>query len=627
MSGVFGVVARDRKPELRGLAEGMAAGLTHAPWFVKDTLVDQQEGLALGRIGIGVFNRQVQPVWDQGKTLAVFMAGELYGRRGPAQERMDCTDEEYVLRQYAEWGDEFVSRLNGTFVVAIWDSRQQRLVIANDRCGLYPLYYAEFEGTFAFAPEVKAILKDARFARRIDLTAVAEYVRFQHLLGDKTFVEGIRFLPHASILSYDLKARRLSLRRYWSFSDLPALPSTTTIADAAEEAGRLLHQAVQRRMEGAGTVGVYLSGGLDSRAILGMIGRERMPVPTVSFGLRSSRDVAYAARIAKTMGSDHHWLEFTDGAWVLDHVDQHLSLTEGFHSWIHSHGISILDQVRDWMQVNLTGFHGMELNWEDRPLVHAPDDLAFDSRLFQLLTTETTWPCIDEAEEATLYAPEVASLFRGQAWESLRQETARLNHLPSALRAAAMSFSTDQRFYHYYSVFNRSRIEQRFPFCDYDYFEFVHALPPEMLFDRALRRAILLRSVPALARIPYDKDDLPITASPLGLLWAKAVTKGRAQVSRRLGGWLPEYSTLHSDYEAWLRSDLRTWGEELLLGERAASRGLFQPAAVRSLWGRIQSGIEPNIIGKLAPLMTLEMLFRQLIDEAPADHVLFPVAR
>jgi asparagine synthase (glutamine-hydrolysing) len=627
MSGVFGVIAPHRSSELRGLAEGMAAGLTHAPWFVKDSLVVQDEGIALGRIGIGVFNSEVQPVWNQGKTLALFMAGELYGRRASAQEPLDSTDEEHVLALYEDLGDEFVSRLNGTFVVAIWDSRRQRLIIANDRCGLYPVYYTEFEGTFAFAPEVGAILKDASFARRIDLTAVAEYVRFQHLLGDKTFVEGIRFLPNGSLLCYDLKSKRLSLRRYWDFSDLPALPSGIPIADAAEEAGRLLHQAVQRRLEGAGTAGVFLSGGLDSRAILGMIGRERMPVPTVTFGLRGSRDVVYGARIARSVGSDHHWLEFADGAWVLDYVDEHLRLTEGFHSWIHSHGISILDQVRDLMQVNLTGFHGAELNWEDRPLIDACDDLAFDCRLFQLLTTRTTWPCIDEAEEMTLYAPPMANLFRGRAWQSLRHETAQLSALPPALRAASMSFSTDLRFYHYYSVFNRSRIEQRFPFCDYEYFAYVHALPPKLLFDRALRRAVIRSRLPALARIPYDKDDLPITGHPLSRMWAMALVKVRTLAGRGARGWYPEHGTLHSDYEGWLRSELRPWGEELLLGERAASRGLFRQEAVRSLWGRLQSGIEPNIIGKLAPLMTLEMLFRQLIDETPADHVLLPAAQ
>jgi len=626
MSGVFGIVAPQRATEIRELTGRMKVALSDGAGGVCEAEVDEARGLAYGRTGIGIFNPEPQPVWNQDRTVAVVMAGELYSTGLPGAGRSPARDEERVLAAYLASGDAFPTNLNGTFVTAIWDKRHETLLVANDRLGLYPLYYADLPGSFAFAPRVHAILSDPLFVRRIDPVAVAEYIRFQHLLGERTFFENVHLLPNGSVLRYEVPEGRLSLQRYWDFDQIPSLPSSLSFEDAVDEAGRLLRQSVERRLGGAHRTGVYLSGGMDSRVILGMIGRRRMPLPTVTFGLRGSRDVAYAARIARAMGSSHHWFELEDGAWVRQVVGRHLELTEGFQSWIHSHGLSVLDRARQLMDVNLTGFHGQELNWEDPALIHAVDDLSFDCRLFELQTTETTWPSIDEAEESTLYTPAAAGLLRDQAWASLRRETALLNHLPPERRAAAISFACDRRFYLYYTVFHRSRIEQRFPFCDYDYFDFVHALPPEWLFDRRLRRGVILRWMRPLGRIPYDKDNLPITDRGSRRLTAMAINKGKAFVNRQREGVFPELTTLHSDYEGWLRTDLRPWAEDLLLGDQAVSRGLFRPEAVRSLWHRMLSGREPDMIGKLAPIMTLEMLLRRSFDGVSSDHVPFVLA-
>jgi asparagine synthase (glutamine-hydrolysing) len=625
MSGVFGIVTPERATQIRELAGRMTDSFSDGTGIVCDMHIDTARGLAFGRTGIGVFNLGPQPVWNNDRTVAVVMSGELYAPAASGNDGKVGRDEERVLASYMAWGEDFASHLNGTFLTAVWDAPRETLVVANDRLGLYPLYYADLPGSFAFAPQVKAILTDPKFVRRVDPAAVAEYIRFQYLLGDRTFFENVRLLPNGSVLSFNVRRGRLTLRRYWDFDRIPTLPAGLTFEEAVDEAGRLLRRSVERRMEGEGRVGVYLSGGMDSRVILGLIGRGRMPVPTVTFGVRGSRDVVYAARIARAMGSDHHWFEWETGAWVRQVAERHLNLTEGFQSWIHSHGLSVLDQARRHMDVNLTGFHGQELNWEDPALIHAVDDLSFDCRLFEVMTAETTWPSIDEAEESTLYTPGAARLLRDQAWDSLRRETAPLNHLPPDRRTAALSFASDRRFYLYYTVFQRSQIEQRFPFCDYDYFDFVHALPPEWLFDRRLRRAVILRWMRPLGRIPYDKDNLPITNRTSRRLVALAVNKGKSFANRH--GWhvFPELTTLHSDYEGWLRTDLRSWAEALLFGDQAVSRGLFRPEAVRSLWRRLLSGMEPDIIGKLAPIMTLEMLLRQSFEGVSSDHVPFAV--
>jgi asparagine synthase (glutamine-hydrolysing) len=614
MSGVFGVFDSRNQVDIQTLLNQIGSAIQYREWQEVEHYCDQANGVGLGRVGIGVFNNSPQPVWNAQGSMAIVMAGEFFGKDGFAD---GMPDEMFALRAYESMGEQFIERLNGAFILAIWDGVKQKLVIANDRFGLYPLYYAHFKGRFIFSPEMKGILCDPDFNPQTDLRAIAEYMRFQHLLGDKTFFEDLRLLRNASILRYDLLSDRLDIDSYWDMSQIPELPASITFEEAVEESGRLLKAAVDEQSNGDYRCGVYLSGGLDSRVILGLMDRGDPPVKTITYGQPDCRDFIYAQRIANLMGSEHHAFEIQNGDWVRNYADLHLNLTEGFHSWIHSHGISILDQVRPLIDVNLTGFGGGQsaIDWEDIPLLYSKDDLGFNARLFNLLSQGTTWPSLDDAEERNLYSPLYSKWMVGLAYDSFQEELALYDHLPYYQRAAYFALcNPDRRLFQYFTVFHRLAFEQRFPFYDYEYFKFVYALPPEMLFKRRLRRGIILDRLKPLSRIPYDKDNLPITGNEFSKVMARMEKSAKSYLNRKAAPIFPKYSTVYADYENWLRNGLRDWGEEILLSERSMARGLFNPDFVRSLWDRHQSGLEVNMIGKVAPLMTLEMVMRKFLD-------------
>jgi asparagine synthase (glutamine-hydrolysing) len=325
--------------------------------------------------------------------------------------------------------------------------------------------------------------------------------------------------------------------------------------------------------------------------------------------------MVYAPQIAAKMGTQHHLIPFEGGAWVKEYADFHLQLTEGFHSWIHGHGLNTLDYARSLMEVNLTGLHGAEMNWEDPVLYGAPDEVAFTVHLFGALCEETTWPSMTEAEARVAFAPELSPSMQNLAYDSFCSELAKYQHLSFHQRIIQFSLSADRRLYQYYTVFYKAFIEQRFPFYDYDYFEFIHALPPAMRFKRKLRRAMILKMMRPLARIPYDKDDLPITDGLLPLLTAKTVRKTKSLLNRLKVLEFPGYATLYADYENWLRHELRDWGQSILLDQRTLQRNIFNPDYLNSLWRRHQSGLEIHTIGKLAPIMTYEMVLRKFYDQ------------
>ncbi len=624
MSGVFGILDSRRAQPLAAVLAQMGRCMAHRPWFQVETLCDEAAGVGLGRLGIGLFNAAPQPVQDEAGTVAVFLRGE-FSNAGAVRRALqadgvqlrDDSDPELALRLYQRRGPHFAAELQGAFLLAVWDRRRQTVLVANDRHGLYPLYYAHAHGRLVFAPELKGVLCDPAVRPVLDETALAEYLRFQLLLGAKTFFEGVQLLPNAALLEFNLRDGALTLTPYWDFSRLPAEPAAIDFATAVREAGARLKTAVDRLSATSLRLGMYLSGGLDSRVILGLLEPDRLPITTLTYGHPQSRDVIYAGRLAARAGTRHHFSAVTDGTWVPAHADFHLTLTEGFHSWIHAHGISLLPQARDLMDVNLTGLHGAELNWEDPALYAAPDELAYLGRLYRALLHDTTWPSLDEADEAELYAPAVAGRLRGRAYESLRAEVQRVAHLSYHQRTIHFSFQADRRLYQYYTVFNRSHLEQRYPFFDDAYLDFVYALPPAFLFKRKLRRAVIVDRLPHLASIPYDKDDLPVTGSETTQRLAALLHRAEHFVNHHLPRPLfPEYGSLYMDYESWLRGDLRAWGQALLFGEALRRRGLLAPAFLESLWRRQMSGLEPNMIGKIAPIMTLELLLRRFCDAA-----------
>ena len=623
MSGVFGVVDSRGQAEVGSLMDRMGAAMGHRDWYVVETYADEQQGLGLGRIGIGIFNQERQPIRSEDGNLLIFLSGEFYNalelRRdleAKGYPFRDNSDLELVLRLYQERGDAFIHDLEGVFALLIWNRARQELIVANDRLGLYPTYYANYDGKLVFAPETKGILCDPDFRKELNLTALAEYMRFQHLLGDKTFFESIRLLPSASLLTYDLSTASCSIRPYWTFDDIPYRPDVS-FDEAVEEAGRLLRRAVQRLSGDAYRLGVYLSGGLDSRTILGLV--ERRPVASLTYGVRNCRDVYYARRIAKAVGSDHHWFDIPNGEWVKEHVDFHLDLTEGFHSWIHAHGISTLPQARQLMDVSLTGWGGgtvMGHNDTIEPLqLCAVDDAAFVTRLFYLFNQKYTWPSLTEAEEGLLYCEPIRNKVRGLAFDSFRAEV-----------SSYLGYRTDVRGEYFYInnhcrrltqnlvTFTRSHVEVRFPFFDYDLFEFLYSLPALLRGHRKMYRAVIQREIPRLAHIPYDHDEfLPTTHSWMRGVHAVAL-KLKRRFNRHLWPLFPERYTLYADYENYLRGELCDWAEDILFDECTTERGIFAPAFLRTLMDRHLSGLEEWTIGKIAPIITYEMMLRRLHD-------------
>lgn len=256
-----------------------------------------------------------QPMSSQDGSIWITFNGEIYNfldlrkdlvKRGH-RFKSDC-DTEVIIALYQEYGEECVDFLRGMFALAIWDAPKQKLFMARDRIGKKPLFYYSNGKSIIFGSEIKAILQDTNVTKEIRYDALADYFKYLYVPDPKTIYQNIHKLRPGHFLTCDNQGIRET--EYWdlSFRETTALSET----GICEKLDAMLNEAVQLRMISDVPLGAFLSGGIDSSAVVAMMaGNQAAPVTTCTIGFDSERfdEVGYARTVADLFNTDHH--EFT----------------------------------------------------------------------------------------------------------------------------------------------------------------------------------------------------------------------------------------------------------------------------------------------------------------------------
>lgn len=244
-----------------------------------------------------------QPMQSIDGRYTVTYNGEIYNYLDLKQELQKLghrfvsdSDTEVLLKVYEQWGILGLNKLNGIFAFAIWDDYLKKMIIARDRYGTKPLYYAKIGTQFVFASEYKAFLAHPQFSKMLDLNAVKEYFTFQNLFSRRTFFENVEMLEAGSymVLDYESDAVPKSIR-FWDY-DFGDQEKLTNKAEYMEELDRLFKQAVKRQLVSDVEVGTYLSGGIDSGAITAIASRyiPDLKTFTCGFDLHSASGIEFS---------------------------------------------------------------------------------------------------------------------------------------------------------------------------------------------------------------------------------------------------------------------------------------------------------------------------------------------
>jgi asparagine synthase (glutamine-hydrolysing) len=374
MCGIAGFVeppgteaAKEREPERTALLDRMCRVIAHRGPDDQGMMVEGGVALGMRRLSIIDLAGGHQPISNEDGMVTVVYNGEIYNYR-ELQRELEArghrfqthSDTEVVVHAYEEYGEACVDHFRGMFAFALWDARRQRLFIARDRTGKKPLYYTLTpQGTLVFGSELKSLLEHPSVEREVDPEALDLYFSFGYVPDPLSIFRNIKKLPPGHHLSFT--DGRVSVREYWDFRF--EVVEARREEDYLEELRSLLDEAVRLRLIADVPLGAFLSGGVDSSTVVGLMARHMdQPVKTFSIGFHedSYNELKYARIAARHFGTNHHEFIVTpDICEVVDELVWHFDEPFFDSSAIPTYMVSKL--AREHVKVVLSGDGGDEL--------------------------------------------------------------------------------------------------------------------------------------------------------------------------------------------------------------------------------------------------------------------------
>jgi asparagine synthase (glutamine-hydrolysing) len=319
MCGIAGIATRGMAPA-RELVMAMCEVIRHRGPDGAGVFVAPGVGIGMRRLAVLDLATGDQPVSNHSKTVHAVFNGEIYNYLELRRELVEkgyslrgTGDSEVIPHLYEEYGPAFVSRLNGMFAIALWDSRQRQLLLCRDRMGIKPLFYSLHHGNLYFGSEVKCILAGGGSDRRMDPHGIDQLLTFEFTAAPTTLFTDVHKLPPGSCLTWSEEpaaSGRFSHRvtRFWSLDD-PVEPLQAPVEEIAERLRHAVTEAVRRQLASDVPLGAFLSGGIDSSIMVAAMCETSPRTPltfSVGFGDASYNELHYARQVAEYCGTRHH---------------------------------------------------------------------------------------------------------------------------------------------------------------------------------------------------------------------------------------------------------------------------------------------------------------------------------
>jgi len=547
MSGIVGICSRHGLD--LGYINRLMADMGKEITYVSDDLVDRwnDNNLAIARVHHGVVNPEVQPIFNKDGSLCAIMDGEVFDydveKRSLVRKghhfKLRGNDAEYCLHLYEQYGVEAFTKLNGSFLLALYDRTTHELLLVNDRFSSHTLFHYYDGEQLIFGTQLRPLLKFQGLPRRLDLQAVYGFFTLQCVLGDRTFYQDVKVLPSASILRF--RDGGLSFDRYWKMQYANEARPESYYVEALADA---LPRAVARRSRGDHRLGILLSGGLDSRGVLAADDEGRISV-AFTLGDFENREVQIARTVAAIKGCKHIFLQRD-----IDHyarlVDEAIGIGDGMYRFDHAHFLGFSEQIKKEVDFLFNGlfigslFKGSNLprvNWRvvgktiSLPMLRKfclsalPDELLFESgsstlqkgvdRLFRRVLLEQREEYTASLTESLLRNRESYGDNIYNAWDYL----------------GAHPFSRRHTFLNLLCI--RAHTSERTIVFDNDLFNLYLSMPPQLRLEGRVYRKMLRTVAPELAAVPYAKTDLRADI-PIFLEWMLTTSRGAL---RTVGMW------------------------------------------------------------------------------------------
>jgi asparagine synthase (glutamine-hydrolysing) len=622
------------------LVKSMADMIKHRGPDDDGFYVSGQVGLGFRRLSIIDLQTGHQPLSNEDGSVWIVFNGEIYNYpelrtflKGKGHVFKTQTDTEVIVHLYEEMGEKCLEQLRGMFAFAIWDSRNKTLFLARDRVGIKPLYYWLSDRSLIFASEIKALLADPEVTPELAPEMIDRFLTFYYVPGEETLLRHIFKLAPGSYMI--VRNGKTEIKEYW---DLKFAPKEQSLADAESELLSLLDECVRMHMISDVPVGFLLSGGVDSTAMLGMaVGKTDHHLSSFTLGFSEpglADERPYARLAAKTYGSEHHEMTITAQQFA-DFVPQFAWYME--EPCCEPQAIALYYVTRlakDYVKVLISGEGGDEafagypiyrnLVWLERiKKVLGPLNSGVSSTLSALNR-------VAHSRKIAKYQPLFKLHFPHYFYSRTSGPKAFFNRQKEELYSTSFGQQVDQRFsiaaiQRYMDGNSRGMVNTML------YADTKTSLPDDLLLKAD--KMTMANSIEL--RVPFlDHKFLEFAASlPENFKVRNFTTKYIAKTA--LKERIP-HEILHRKkvgfpvpYERWMRTELKDWVRDLLLGSTTLSRGYFKTSCIEQL---ISEDLRlHNHPKEILSLVSLELWHRAFLqtpsksaDAPPTSPVLVP---
>ena len=641
MCGINGFILKERnvgQTELYARLRAMNHVLRHRGPDHEDAWTDGRVGLGHTRLSIiDLSPAGHQPMSSADGRIRVSFNGEIYNFLELREELIAAghvfhsrTDTEVIVNGYDAWGLDVLQRLRGMFALAIWDGARRRLLLARDRIGKKPLYYTFTRDTFLFGSEIKAMLTWPTVERTADLTAIDYFLTYEYVPEPHTAFAGIRRLPFAHYMVLNLgpdgSLDEPCITRYWQLPKPRQARNRGSMVDLQSELVDRLKEAVKLRLVSDVPLGVFLSGGIDSSAIVAMmahLGVDKIKTFTIGFPQREYDETRYARMVAERYATDHeeHVVE-PDAIAVLPKLVWHYGEPFADPSAVPTYYVSKI--ARQSVTVALNGDGGDEnfygypryaaveaadklervppviRNLAARALESLPKRLGHRSRLarIQQVLRQAEQPrsqryaftitFFSDQDKQAGYGDALEGFLDGSALDLLEPYFAEAPTIVSGAKWADIhTYLPDDLMVKVDVASMAHGLEARSPFLDHVLMEWAASIPESVHRANGEPKALLKGAMK-----PY---------LPREVLYRP-----------KMGFGCP--------IDHWFRADIKELAYDTLLSQSFRDRGLFRPDYVRDLLDQHCSGVARHDT-RLWALLMLELWYRMWID-GPVEAVM-----
>lgn len=631
MCGICGAFDFKGRPIEARLIQRMSSVIRHRGPDGSGSYVSGEIGLGHRRLSIIDLRGGAQPISNEDGTLQVVFNGEIYNfvelredlvRFGHRFETR--SDTEVIVHAYEQWGADCVARFNGIFSFALWDSAKRQLLLARDHLGVKPLYYVTAGGRLLFASEIKSLLQNRECPRHVDMEALGALFTLRYVPSPDTLFQGIKKLPPAHILLAGAKG--LEVRRYWT-----ATPKRREDCDEdtlVEMYQSLVEDAVRLQMRSDVPVGLFLSSGVDSSALLALMSRVASePVRTFTIGFEDgnkSNETQDARAIAKQFGAEHHEMivHAKDYEDYYERYLWHIEEPVGNETAAAFYFVSMIASSK--VKVALTG-QGADEPWAGYHRYIGVRLSELYSRLPHFLTDSLVKPAVkrfsknERARRAVFSLSESDVLSRFVKIYSFYDSDMKARLFQEWLKE---SISTDGKQARRVLSRLHSDVSGLDPLTQMLYMDTRASLPDDLLMvgDKTSMANSIEARVPFLDyRLIEFVESLPPNFRLRGL-------RGKYLHKRAAEKWLPKHIVYRkkkgfaNPIDQWLRGRMRRYVGDCLLSDSAAVNQYFDRSFIRKMVADHEAGRQ-DYLRHIYLLISFELWHNRFLDSFSPEPV------